>query len=199
MKLGVFDSPLLVSYKSYTPSSHIDTPAHSTLSPLVFFQFCCSFIYLFVCKFINLLAIVIDKKIYIFTKIPAILGQLAREAAQQDIVLLENRNNILPLPLSSGKLRVAVIGPNANNPNNLLGDYAPIPSYIITPLQAVTEIVPSPNQNVLYSPGCYDVFCANQTLFSEAIQAAKQADVALLFMGTNTDIEAEGTYNIIII
>jgi len=114
---------------------------------------------------------------------------LAREAARQDIVLLENRN-FLPLDLASGMWRVAVIGPSANATKNVLGDYSPTPPYVVTPLDALSEIVPG--KNILFAPGCNDVSCTNQSFFPAAVQAAKNADVAILFMGTNIDYESEG-------
>lgn len=67
-----------------------------------------------------------------------------------------------------------------------------MPAYIVTPLQAILEIVPSPNSNVKFAPGCHDVACTNQSFFPAAIQAAKESDVAFLFMGTSTSIESEG-------
>ena len=46
--------------------------------------------------------------------------ELAREVARQSIVLLKNRNNILPLKKNCSK-KIAVIGPNADNIYNMLG------------------------------------------------------------------------------
>jgi beta-glucosidase-like glycosyl hydrolase len=47
--------------------------------------------------------------------------KLSREVARQGIVLLKNCNNILPLKKDIGS--IAVIGPNADNIYNQLGDY----------------------------------------------------------------------------
>ena len=47
--------------------------------------------------------------------------RLALKAARESIVLLKNDNNLLPL--DRGIKRLAVIGPNADNPRNQLGDY----------------------------------------------------------------------------
>jgi beta-glucosidase len=47
--------------------------------------------------------------------------KLARRVAQESVTLLKNSNNILPL--SKGLRRIAVIGPNADNVYNMLGDY----------------------------------------------------------------------------
>nr|AIA95669.1 Glyco_hydro_3_C [uncultured Bacteroides sp.] len=47
--------------------------------------------------------------------------ELARECARNSIVLLKNNSNMLPL--SKDIKRIAVIGPNADNIYNMLGDY----------------------------------------------------------------------------
>jgi beta-glucosidase len=47
--------------------------------------------------------------------------KLALEAARKSIVLLKNDNDILPLDKKIGS--IAIIGPNADNPRNQLGDY----------------------------------------------------------------------------
>ena len=52
---------------------------------------------------------------------------LARQIAQQSIVLLKNEGGLLPLKKTIGTL--AVIGPNANEARNLLGDYSLPASY----------------------------------------------------------------------
>lgn len=46
---------------------------------------------------------------------------LAREVARQSIVLLKNKDKLLPLKKDIRTL--AVIGPNADNVYNMLGDY----------------------------------------------------------------------------
>ena len=47
---------------------------------------------------------------------------LAREIAQKSIILLKNENDLLPLSKTLNK--IAVIGPQANNTRNLVGDYS---------------------------------------------------------------------------
>ena len=75
---------------------------------------------------------------------------LALEAARKSMVLLENKNNILPF--SKKVKRVAVIGPNADNREILLGNYNGYPSGGITPLKGITEKLP--NAEVKYAQGC---------------------------------------------
>lgn len=45
---------------------------------------------------------------------------LSRQVARESIILLENKNNILPLKKG---IKLAVVGPNADNVYNMLGDY----------------------------------------------------------------------------
>ena len=76
--------------------------------------------------------------------------KLALEAARQSMVLLKNDNNTLPLRKDLST--IAVIGPNANDVEVLLGNYNGIPSNPITPLKGIQDKV-SKNTNVLYALG----------------------------------------------
>lgn len=66
--------------------------------------------------------------------------------ARQSIVLLKNENNVLPLRKTLKK--IVVIGPNAENPIAVLGNYNGIPSEIITILQGIKNKVS--NVEVIY-------------------------------------------------
>ncbi len=57
--------------------------------------------------------------------------------AQQSIVLLKNENNTLPLGKKIKK--IAVLGPNADNPISVLGNYNGTPSEIVTALQGIKK------------------------------------------------------------
>jgi len=76
---------------------------------------------------------------------------LALEAAHKSIVLLKNKDNILPLNKDIGT--VAVIGPNADQWLMLLGNYNGVPSDPITPLRGIKEKV-STTSKVLFAQGC---------------------------------------------
>ena len=76
--------------------------------------------------------------------------RLALEAARKSIVLLENPNNLLPF--TKNVKRVAIIGPNADNHDVLLGNYNGYPSFETTPLKGIKEKLP--NAEVKYSQGC---------------------------------------------
>ena len=76
--------------------------------------------------------------------------QLALEAARESIVLLKNENNALPL--RKDLKSIAVIGPNADNVQVLLGNYNGQPSRATTPLAGIRQHV-SPRTKVLYALG----------------------------------------------
>jgi beta-glucosidase len=77
---------------------------------------------------------------------------LSLRAARESVVLLKNDNDTLPL--KKDLKTVAVIGPNADAPEVLLGNYNGTPSKSVTPLQGVREKV-SAATRVLYSQGMY--------------------------------------------
>jgi len=78
-------------------------------------------------------------------------GELALEAARKSIVLLKNEGKILPLSKEINS--VAVIGPNADDEEVLLGNYNGIPSDPVTPLEGIKRKV-SPMTKILYARGC---------------------------------------------
>ncbi|MCC5877457.1 MAG: glycoside hydrolase family 3 C-terminal domain-containing protein [Candidatus Sumerlaeia bacterium] len=123
--------------------------------------------------------------------------QLSLEAARQSIILLRNQGDFLPLPDSLRTL--AVIGPNANSREVLLGNYHGIPSESVTALEGIRGRV-SENTRVLYQPGC-DITAIDHRLnapdryFAEAVLAAEEADVAILILGLGPQLEGEeGTH-----
>ncbi len=75
---------------------------------------------------------------------------LALETARKSMVLLKNENNILPL--SKDLKKIAVIGPNANELDVLLGNYNGFPSNGITPLKGLQKKLPQ--AEVQFAQGC---------------------------------------------
>ena len=76
--------------------------------------------------------------------------QLALDAAHESIVLLKNDKGTLPL--DKQRLRtVAVIGPNADEREMLLGNYNGEPADPITPLRGIREALPG--ARVIYARG----------------------------------------------
>lgn len=75
---------------------------------------------------------------------------VALDAARKSMVLLKNDKNILPI--SKKIKRVAVIGPNANNPEILHGNYNGYSMHQVTPLEGIRKKLPG--ATVQYAPGC---------------------------------------------
>ena len=113
---------------------------------------------------------------------------LALEAARQSMVLLKNDDNLLPLDKTELK-SIAVIGPNADWPEVLLGNYNGTPSSVVTPLEAIRAAV-SPETTVTYAPGC-SIARMDRRSISKAVKAASEADVAIVIIGLSQEMEGE--------
>jgi beta-glucosidase len=140
---------------------------------------------------------------------------LAREIARKTIVLLKN-DGMLPLPKSIQSL--AVIGPNAHDGRNQLGDYsyaamsqlmgckAPENSAffhddleavaqsdvkITTVLDGIRGLV-SPETIVYYARG-YDGLFDSDSGFDEAVQVAQKADAVVLVLGDRSGLTLDCT------
>ncbi len=94
--------------------------------------------------------------------------ELALEAARKSIVLLKNENNTLPLKKEIKT--IAVIGPNADESEVLLGNYSGQPSKSVTALEGIKNRV-SPATKVLYTLGA--------TLTGEAASPVPASTLAL--------------------
>ena len=120
---------------------------------------------------------------------------LALEAARRGIVLLKNDGNILPLDFSQLK-SVAVIGPNADSREVLMGNYFGTPTRTVTLLEGILEAAGG-GCRVIYARGCEPAArktegCAEECdRIAEAVSAAERADVAILCLGLNPLIEGE--------
>ncbi len=112
---------------------------------------------------------------------------LARKAARESIVLLKNENNILPL--NKNIKSIAIIGPNADNLDVLLGNYNGIPSKYTTPLQGIKNVA-SPETEVYYAKGC-PLKEKSTDGFNEAIEISKKSDVVIMVLGISPRIESE--------
>lgn len=116
-------------------------------------------------------------------------AQLAKQVALESAVLLKN-DGILPFDEHINK--VAVIGPNADNMYNQLGDYtAPQdPDRIVTMLEGIRA---KGRAEVTYAKGCA-VRDENDADIDEAIRIAKAADVVVLVVGGSSARDFKTSY-----
>ena len=121
--------------------------------------------------------------------------QVSLRAALESIVLLKNEGNALPL--SKDLKRVAVIGPNADETENLICRYGPANAPIKSVYQGLKEYLP--DAEVEYAKGCdiidryfpeselYDVplDAEESKAIEEAVELARKSEVAILVLGGN--------------
>lgn len=147
-------------------------------------------------------------------------GSIATEAHYQDaykiasesVVLLKNENNALPLKLDGVK-SIAVIGNNATKKNALAGFGAGVKTKReITPLEGLKNRLPA-SIKINYAEGYLERYEEKKTgklgditlsgpvtidqldpaKLEEAIEAAKNSDMAIVFAGSNRDYETEAS------
>ena len=137
-------------------------------------------------------------------------AKLARKVADEAIVLLQNKGNVLPLDPSKIKT-LAVIGPNGKKER--LGTYSGLPPYYVSVAEGIQNRLGA-GVKVAYAEGCkisepdtapnlnsimpYEApkEDADQKLMLEAIETAKSADVIVLALGGNETVSRESIGNI---
>ncbi|XP_070541987.1 uncharacterized protein [Ptychodera flava] len=111
---------------------------------------------------------------------------LAIMTAVKSFVLLKNDGEILPF--RSEIRNLAVVGPFADNPSTLFGDYAPDPDrqFAVTPCKGLRPLA----ADTKCTPGCLTAPCT-QYLPSMVKAAVSGADLVVVALGTGTNVEAE--------
>ncbi len=112
---------------------------------------------------------------------------LARRIARESMILLKNEENLLPI---RGNKKVAFIGKFAKEPRFQGGGSSHInASEVLSAMQAVRSV----HGGVTYAQG-YDTIedVVITELMGEAVQTAKEADMAVLFLGLPDAFESEG-------
>jgi len=120
---------------------------------------------------------------------PAALA-LARTAATKSVVLLKNDGKVLPL---DRKVRsVAVIGPLADDPYEVLGTWNRDGQIedTVTPLAAIRSLLGSADR-VRHAPGVPYSRSRDKAGIAEAVEASRQSDVAVLFVGEEAILSGE--------
>ncbi|MBD3421740.1 MAG: glycoside hydrolase family 3 protein [Chitinivibrionales bacterium] len=114
--------------------------------------------------------------------------KLALEAAHQSIVVLKNENNLLPLDKSQIQ-SLAVIGPNAESYDALVGNYNGRPSNCWTALRGIYDHV-SPEIDVHYALGA-ELKKESEEHIADAVSLAEHTDVAIVILGITAKLEGE--------
>jgi beta-glucosidase len=115
--------------------------------------------------------------------------EIARDVARKSIVLLKNEGKTLPLDRNMRS--IAVIGPLADDSDNILGGWRARgePTDAVSVLQAVKTSVGS-NTRIMYARGC-SINGTDASGFKEAVATAKKADVVVMVVGESADMSGE--------
>ena len=120
---------------------------------------------------------------------------LNRKVAEKCIVLLKNKDHVLPLDKKQLKT-VGVIGPNANNRRALVGNYEGTASRYWTVLEGIQEYL-GDDVRVMTSEGCHLCHKKSQGLgqeddrISEVKGVCEASDVIIAVMGLDSGLEGE--------
>lgn len=116
--------------------------------------------------------------------------QVAREVARETFVLLQNRDDVLPL--KPGIRSVAVIGPLADAPHDQMGPHAARghKEDSVTILTGIRERAKAAGITVRHAPAC-DLFCRNTEGLGEALAAAKASDMVIAVFGEPQELSGE--------
>jgi beta-glucosidase len=112
----------------------------------------------------------------------------ARDAARKSMVLLENRNNTLPL---TQQRTIAVIGPLAKAKRDLAGSWIVLADTTqITSLYDGLTRRAGKNASIRYAKGCA-VEGNSRAGFEQAVETALAADIVVLALGETWDMSGE--------
>lgn len=119
----------------------------------------------------------------------------AHRATLESIVLLQNKNSILPLKKEHIST-IGVIGPNADSRAALIGNYHGTSSEYVTVLEGIRRYA-GDEVRILYSEGC-DLFrdkteplAQDLDRLSEAVTVAENSDIVILCLGLDETLEGE--------
>lgn len=114
----------------------------------------------------------------------------AREVARETLVLLQNRNDVLPIPSTARS--IAVVGPLADAPQDQFGPHGARghAQDSVSLLEGIRRRAERDGVKVRYAPGC-DLFCRNQDQLPAAIEAARNSDLIIAVFGEPVDLSGE--------
>ena len=114
---------------------------------------------------------------------------LSLKAAEESITLLSNRENFLPLKQNEIH-SIAVIGPAAGDDYET-GNYYGKPFRKTSPFEGLSQFL-GKSVRVEYEQGAGFTDAADPAAIRRAADLARKSDVAILCLGTNLKVEAEG-------
>ncbi len=120
---------------------------------------------------------------------------LVRQAAEESLVLLQNKpygGASALLPLANRPYKIALIGPLADNPNEMVDLWGTSERMtdVVTLKEALEERTKRTGGSLIYAQGC-GIADSSESGFAEALQAAKQADVVILALGESSEMSGE--------
>ncbi len=114
-----------------------------------------------------------------------------RTVAEESFVLLKNdaANGAPVLPLSSSGKTIALVGPLADDAANMLGSWSTKGDSkdVVTLRQALSDRLTQSQGKLIYAKGT-DILSASDSGFSEAVSAARQADVVIAALGEDANL-----------
>ncbi len=113
------------------------------------------------------------------------------QLAEESVVLLENKEQLLPLGKDTGT--IAVIGPNAHDIYNLLGDFTSWKKEedVYTILDGIREVFS--DSRIIYEKGC-GIRSGTREELEAAVKAAEMSDAVILALGGSSARNPEVTY-----
>ncbi len=113
--------------------------------------------------------------------------QLALEAARKSVVLLKNKNNVLPLNRDINY--IYVVGPQATSVDVLLGNYYGLNERMVTFIEGLVSKM-QPGSFIQYKPGCL-LERPNENPIDWTTDEVREADVTIAFLGISNLLEGE--------
>lgn len=121
--------------------------------------------------------------------------EVALQASHESLVLLKNKDNLLPLDRSKVK-RIAVCGPNADETSFALTHYGPLAVDVVSVLEGLKAKVGKETE-IVYTKGCnlvddhwpeseimpFELTDAEQKEINKAVENARNSDVAVVVLG----------------
>ena len=131
-----------------------------------------------------------------FTNGPEVTGAvaehrpLARRAAEESLVLLQNNDTLLPL--NPATKRIALIGPLADDSSDMVGAWSGANNFgdVRTLRATMAERAQQSGAILTYEKGT-EISGTSDSGFAAAVAAAQNSDVAILALGESSDMSGE--------